>query len=49
MEKLDRKWTAIWILIYAGFLISDALFENFFGTTVLKYTGIVLCVIYAIV
>jgi len=49
MEKLDRKWIAIWILIYAGFLISDALFENFFGTTVLKYTGIVLCVIYAIV
>ena len=46
-ESKLRPWLATWILIYLGFVILDAFFPGFFGITILKMLGIVLCVVYA--
>ena len=44
---LDANWLLIWIFIYVGFLFLDIFVPGWFGTNLLKYTGIFLCVVYA--
>jgi len=47
IRHVDWHWLVIWIVIYACFLFLDILSPDFLGTTLLKYTGIFLCLIYA--
>ena len=47
LQRVDRKWLTTWILIYVGFVILDAFFDDFVGITILKMLGIILCVVYA--
>lgn len=43
----ERRWLQIWSLIYFGFLLLGLVFPHFIGVTILRYTGICLCLIYA--
>lgn len=43
----DKRWLIVWIFIYIGFLTLDIFFPNYWGSALLKYTGIFLCVVYA--
>lgn len=43
----DKRWLIVWIFIYTGFLTLDIFFPNYWGSALLKYTGIFLCVVYA--
>ncbi len=47
LKSIDQAWLATWVLIYVGFVVLDAFFPGFFGITVLKMLGIILCVVYA--
>ncbi|MBR6168857.1 hypothetical protein IKQ74_02845 [Candidatus Saccharibacteria bacterium] len=47
ISNIDASWAVIWISIYCGFLLLDVFFPGWFGTSLLKYIGILLCVIYA--
>jgi hypothetical protein len=48
IRNLDKKWTAIWVIIYVGFIVFDLFLPKFeMLSTLIKYTGIFLCVIYA--
>lgn len=43
----DRAWVVIWLLIFSSFILLDLLFPHLvFQSTVVKYAGIFLCVIY---
>lgn len=44
---IDPRWLVIWITIYISFLLLDILMPNFWGSALLKYIGIFLCIIYA--
>lgn len=44
---LDANWLIVWIFIYAGFIFLDIFFPGWFATSLLKYMGIFLCVVYA--
>ena len=48
LHRIDRTWLVTWACIYFGFLALGILIPGFFGITVLKYTGIVLNLVYAI-
>jgi hypothetical protein len=48
MRRLDSSWLIVWCAIYFSFILLDIFFPNFTGSTILKYTGIVLCLIYAL-
>lgn len=48
LRRIDRTWLIIWGFIYFGFLVLGILVPNFYGITVLKYSGIVLNLIYAV-
>ncbi len=47
LSYVDMKWLIIWASIYISFLFLDLIVPNFIGTSVIKYAGIFLCVIYA--
>lgn len=47
LKTVDFVWLVTWGLIYAGFVLLDAFFPGFFGITILKMLGIILCVVYA--
>lgn len=47
IKSIDRIWFIIWFVIYIGFLTIDITMPGFFGATVLKYSGIALCFVYA--
>ena len=52
LKHVDHFWVATWIIIFVGFMTLDAFTHittgtTFFGTTVLRYSGIVLTVVYA--
>ena len=47
IPAIDTRWLAVWLLIYADFIVLDVYFPGFWGSSVLKYTGIFLCTIYA--
>ena len=44
---VDMHWALIWALIYISFLLLDIVFPGWFGTNMIKYIGIFLCVVYA--
>jgi hypothetical protein len=44
---LDGYWMATWSVIYLSFLTLDIFAPGFYGSSVLKYVGIFLCIIYA--
>jgi hypothetical protein len=48
LPKIDRRWLIIWIIIYLGFISLDIIAPSFLGTTLLKYIGIFLCLVYAL-
>ena len=48
LHRIDRTWLVTWGCIYFGFLILGIIVPNFFGITVLKYSGTVLNLIYAV-
>lgn len=43
----DKHWLIVWIFIYVGFLTLDIFFPNYWTSSLLKYIGIFLCVVYA--
>ncbi len=47
VSKIDTVWFFVWVTIYTGFIILDIFFPGFWGSDLLKYTGIFLCVVYA--
>ena len=47
LSYVDMKWLIIWASIYISFLFLDLIVPDFIGTSVIKYAGIFLCVIYA--
>ena len=44
---VDIRWFLVWTFIYIGFLITDVIMPSFWGSSLLKYAGIFLCVVYA--
>ena len=48
LKRIDRTWIVIWVFIYFSFLGLGLFFPNFWGVTVLKYSGIVLNLVYAL-
>lgn len=47
LKTVNRHWLYIWIAIYVTFMVLGALEYDFIGVTIIKYLGIVLCLIYA--
>ncbi len=47
LTRIDARWIAVWSLIYIGFLSLDLILPHFWGSSLLKYVGVFLCVIYA--
>lgn len=47
ISLFDSRWLVIWIAIYLTFLIFDIFFPFFWGSALLKYVGVFLCVVYA--
>lgn len=43
----DKRWLIVWIFIYVGFLTLDIFFPGYWGSALLKYTSVFLCVVYA--
>ncbi|MBR3220398.1 hypothetical protein IKF76_00825 [Candidatus Saccharibacteria bacterium] len=48
LKRIDRTWIVIWAFIYLSFLSLGIFMPDFFGVTVLKYTGIFLNLIYSV-
>ena len=44
---MDSRWLVIWVLIYVTFLVLDIALPVFWGSALLKYIGIFLCIVYA--
>ncbi len=48
LGRVDISWFLIWVMIYLGFLTLDIFYPEFWvASSILKYTGIFLCIIYA--
>lgn len=47
INYIDTRWLIIWAAIYLSFLLLDIFFPNFWGSALLKYLGIFLCIVYA--
>ena len=47
IPEIDRPWISTWLIIYITFIMLDVLTPGFWGSALLKYAGIFLCVIYA--
>ena len=47
IPNIDTRWLLTWMIIYASFIILDLFFPFFYGTNLIKYIGIFLCIIYA--
>jgi len=47
LKTIDGRWYIIWGSIYVSFLSLDILFPSSSGSSIIKYTGIFLCLIYA--
>ena len=43
----DEKWFLTWIIIFVSFIGLDIMAPGFWGSSLLKYAGIFLCVVYA--
>lgn len=48
LSRVDINWFIIWVGIYLGFLTLDIFYPDFWiASSILKYVGIFLCVVYA--
>lgn len=47
LPSIDARWITVWFLLYVSFILLDVFFIGFWGSSVLKYTGVFLCIIYA--
>lgn len=47
IKTINKYWLATWAVIYASFLVLDIVWTGSVPVTVIKYTGIVLCLVYA--
>ncbi|MBQ9020323.1 hypothetical protein IJ096_03320 [Candidatus Saccharibacteria bacterium] len=47
LKTINKAWLITWAIIYASFLILDIIWQGSIPVTVIKYTGIVLCLVYA--
>lgn len=47
LSSADIYWIVIWAMIYIGFLSLDIFSPSFWGSALLKYIGIFLCISYA--
>lgn len=47
LSQSDARWVTIWMIIYLSFLVLDIFFPESSGTSMIKYIGILLCIIYA--
>ena len=47
IPKVDRHWLTIWLIIYVTFIMLDVLTPASWTSSLLKYIGIFLCIIYA--
>ena len=47
LSYVDARWITVWSLIYVSFLLLDVVVPQFWGSSLLKYVGVFLCVIYA--
>ena len=48
LKTINRYWLITWATIYFSFLILDIIWNGSIPVTIIKYTGIVLCLVYAI-
>jgi len=46
LSFVDPYWLIIWVVIYICFLTLDIFFPNFWGSALIKYIGIFLCIVY---
>lgn len=46
-KKVDKFWLITWLFIFSSFTLLDMIHPNFWGTTIIKYTGILINVLYA--
>lgn len=49
MKKHDIPWLILWFLIYVGFLVLEIITGKCLAVTILKYSGLVLCFLYALI
>lgn len=47
ISYIDWHWLIVWVTIYISFLLLDIFAPSFWGSSILKYSGIFLCIIYA--
>ncbi len=47
ISRIDLNWFITWIVIYTSFIFLDIFFPGFWGSNLLKYMGIFLCIVYA--
>lgn len=47
LKTVNKYWLITWIVIYASFLILDLIWQDSLPVTIIKYSGIVLCLVYA--
>ena len=47
IPNVDTRWLITWIIIYVSFILLDMFFPDFYGTSLIKYMGIFLCIVYA--
>ena len=49
MKKRDIPWLILWLLIYLGFLVLEIITGKCLAVTILKYSGLVICFLYALI
>lgn len=47
ISYVDPHWLVVWLFIYLTFIALDVLVPGYWGSSLLKYIGVFLCVIYA--
>lgn len=47
LKKVDKFWLITWLFIFSSFTLLDMIRPNFWGTTIIKYTGILINLLYA--
>ncbi len=47
ISQIDLNWFITWVVIYATFIFLDIFYPGFWGSNLLKYIGIFLCIVYA--
>ncbi|MBR3323313.1 hypothetical protein IKG16_00270 [Candidatus Saccharibacteria bacterium] len=47
LKTVNKYWLITWVAIYSSFLILDIIINGSLPVTIIKYLGIVLCLVYA--